>query len=633
MILKKIKLLNFKGAQSRAYSFDSHIVDIRGANKTGKTTLLDAFMWVLFGKNSTDQKDFSIKTYDSDNNIIPKIPHEVELTLGMEDGKDMVFRKSLVEKWTKKKGVGNEEFTGNETQCFIDEVPMQVSEYAKQISAIIDDRKFKLVTNPLHFNSMKWNDQLAILNELIDVFEVNAPLPEGVDQTNIEATKKVLAAKISKIKSELSQYEIRIDEVRRGKPETSETLGYWQTQVDISNSEIQKIADNKLSAIESIDAENQSYIAAYGELMLLRKKAAELTSKINEGRANAERNHASIVEEKRVAASETQSKIETERNNYAIIMREYKAAESSIEDIDKQIEAVSNEKLIISDDKYKCYACKRPLDNVADIETSLTSNFNVYKSEKIAQLNLTKEEYIVKNNGRLAKLEEINTIGTKLKAVHETQLKALEEMRQATPIPYNNKFIEELGEVNDKISTFALPDKKEYKPSEEDEAALRDWKIRLQNEQAEIANHIACDKAEHRVEELMHQEITTLTELAKMEKDLNMIELYEKARKDILVAHINSKFEYVRFKLFEKLVNGGDEPTCVCLLGGVPFNDLNTASKIWAGIDIINTLSRHYNFYAPIWIDNRESTTNIPETASQIINLYVDDNFQTLTII
>jgi len=633
MILKKIKLLNFKGAQSRAYSFDSHIVDIRGANKTGKTTLLDAFMWVLFGKNSTDQKDFSIKTYDSDNNIIPKIPHEVELTLGMEDGKDMVFRKSLVEKWTKKKGVGNEEFTGNETQCFIDEVPMQVSEYAKQISAIIDDRKFKLVTNPLHFNSMKWNDQLAILNELIDVFEVNAPLPEGVDQTNIEATKKVLAAKISKIKSELSQYEIRIDEVRRGKPETSETLGYWQTQVDISNSEIQKIADNKLSAIESIDAENQSYIAAYGELMLLRKKAAELTSKINEGRANAERNHASIVEEKRVAASETQSKIETERNNYAIIMREYKAAESSIEDIDKQIEAVSNEKLIISDDKYKCYACKRPLDNVADIETSLTSNFNIYKSEKIAQLNLTKEEYIVKNNGRLARLEEINTIGTKLKAVHETQLKALEEMRQATPIPYNNKFIEELGEVNDKISTFALPDKKEYKPSEEDEAALRDWKIRLQNEQAEIANHIACDKAEHRVEELMHQEITTLTELAKMEKDLNMIELYEKARKDILVAHINSKFEYVRFKLFEKLVNGGDEPTCVCLLGGVPFNDLNTASKIWAGIDIINTLSRHYNFYAPIWIDNRESTTNIPETASQIINLYVDDNFQTLTII
>lgn len=633
MILKKIKLINFKGAQSREYSFDSHVVEIRGANKTGKTTLLDAFMWVLFGKNSNDQKDFSIKTYDADNNTIPKIPHEVELTLGMEDGKDMVFRKSLVEKWTKKKGVGNEEFTGNETQCFIDEVPMQVSEYTKQISDIIDDRKFKLVTNPLHFNSMKWNDQLAILNELIDVFEVNAPLPEGVDQTNIEATKKVLAAKISKIKSELSQYEIRIDEVRRGKPETSETLGYWQTQVDISTAEIQKITDNKLSAIEAIDAENQSYIAAYGELMLLRKKAAELTSKINEGRANAERNHASIVEEKRVAASETQSKIETERNNYAIIMREYKAAESSIEDIDKQIEAVSNEKLIISDDKYKCYACKRPLDNVADIETSLTSNFNVYKSEKIAQLNQTKEEYIVKNNGRLARLEEINTTGTKLKAVHETQLKALEEMRQATPIPYNNKFIEEFGDVNDKISTFALPDKKEYKPSEEDEAALRDWKIRLQNEQAEIANHIACEKAEHRVDELMHQEKTTIIELAKMEKDLNMIELYEKARKDILVTHINSKFEYVRFKLFEKLVNGGDEPTCVCLLGGVPFNDLNTASKIWAGIDIINTLSRHYNFYAPIWIDNRESTTNIPETASQIINLYVDDNFQTLTII
>lgn len=633
MILKKIKLLNFKGAQSREYSFDSHVVDIRGANRTGKTTLIDAFMWVLFGKNSIDQKDFSIKTYDSDNNVIPKIPHEVELTLGMDDGKDMVFRKSLVEKWTKKKGVGIEEFTGNETQCFIDEVPMQVTEYTKQISAIIDDRKFKLVTNPLHFNSMKWNDQLSILNELIDIFDVHAPLPDGVDQSNIEATKKVLVAKISKIKSELSQYEIRIDEVRRGKPETSETIEYWQSHADISTAEIQKIADNKLSAIEAIDAENQSYIAAYGELMLLRKKAAELTNTINEGRANAERIQAAVVEEKRIAASQTQSKIEHERNNYAIIMREYKATESSIEDINKNIEAVSNEKLIVSDDKYKCYACKRPLDNVVDIEMSLTSNFNIYKSEKIAQLNITREEYIAKNNERLATLEEINTVGTKLKAAHEIQLKALEEARQTAAISDNRKIVEELGEVNDKISKFALPEKKEYKSTEEDEAMLRDWKIKLQQEQSEIANHVACAKAEDRVAALMHQETATLTELAKMEKDLNMIELYEKARKEVLVTKINSKFEYVQFKLFEKLVNGGDEPTCVCLLGGVPFNDLNTASKIWAGIDIINTLSRHYNFWAPIWIDNRESTTSIPETASQIINLYVDDNFKTLTII
>ena len=131
----------------------------------------------------------------------------------------------------------------------------------------------------------------------------------------------------------------------------------------------------------------------------------------------------------------------------------------------------------------------------------------------------------------------------------------------------------------------------------------------------------------------MRQETATIKDLEKLEKGLNIIDIYEKARKDILVSKINAQFEYVRFKLFEKLVNGGDEPTCVCLLGGVPFNDLNTASKIWAGIDIINTLSRHYNFWAPIWIDNRESTTNIPETASQIINLYVDDNFQTLTII
>jgi exonuclease SbcC len=55
----------------------------------------------------------------------------------------------------------------------------------------------------------------------------------------------------------------------------------------------------------------------------------------------------------------------------------------------------------------------------------------------------------------------------------------------------------------------------------------------------------------------------------------------------------------------------------------VPFSELNTAGKIWAGIDIINAMSSHYNVSAPIFLDNRESVTAIPDTDAQIINLIV----------
>ena len=80
----------------------------------------------------------------------------------------------------------------------------------------------------------------------------------------------------------------------------------------------------------------------------------------------------------------------------------------------------------------------------------------------------------------------------------------------------------------------------------------------------------------------------------------------------------------VKFKLFNNLVNGGLEECCEPLVNGVPFSsNLNTAAKINAGVDIINTLSDYYNFYAPIFIDNRESVNDLIETESQVINLIV----------
>ena len=91
-------------------------------------------------------------------------------------------------------------------------------------------------------------------------------------------------------------------------------------------------------------------------------------------------------------------------------------------------------------------------------------------------------------------------------------------------------------------------------------------------------------------------------------------------------SNINSKFRYVKFKLFETQVNGGLNETCEALVNGVPFSNANTASQINAGIDIINALSEFYGINAPIFIDNRESINQIIDSNSQIINLIVSQD-------
>ena len=91
-------------------------------------------------------------------------------------------------------------------------------------------------------------------------------------------------------------------------------------------------------------------------------------------------------------------------------------------------------------------------------------------------------------------------------------------------------------------------------------------------------------------------------------------------------------FNLVRFKMFEQQINGGEIETCEATVNGVPFSDLNDAMKINAGLDIINAICRENGIVAPIFIDNRESVSEITSVSAQIVNLFVDANSRTLRI-
>ena len=59
IILMELKLKNFKGVSNFVLETSGKNISIYGQNATGKTTLIDAFMWLLFDKDSTDMKDFT----------------------------------------------------------------------------------------------------------------------------------------------------------------------------------------------------------------------------------------------------------------------------------------------------------------------------------------------------------------------------------------------------------------------------------------------------------------------------------------------------------------------------------------------------------------------------------------------
>lgn len=50
--IQRLTLANFKGCRSLALDFHGRDCSIYGDNATGKTTVYDAFCWLLFGKDS-----------------------------------------------------------------------------------------------------------------------------------------------------------------------------------------------------------------------------------------------------------------------------------------------------------------------------------------------------------------------------------------------------------------------------------------------------------------------------------------------------------------------------------------------------------------------------------------------------
>ena len=158
-----------------------------------------------------------------------------------------------------------------------------------------------------------------------------------------------------------------------------------------------------------------------------------------------------------------------------------------------------------------------------------------------------------------------------------------------------------------------------------DIAAFERTKQMLVNEKAQMRIH---NEANDRVNQLMEEQQKLNAQLADIEQQQDIAELYQQNADTMLENAINALFQHVTFRLFRTQVNGERLPFCECMMDGVPYQDLNTASRINAGIDIINTLSKQLNVYAPVVIDNAEAVNNLLPTTSQNILLYVNTSPQ-----
>ncbi len=656
--IKALQLTNFKGIRSLKLDELSDETFIYGDNGVGKTTIFDAFTWLLFGKDSTGRQVFEIKTLDSNNNVIPKLDHEVEALLDV-DGQTVTLKRILREKWVTRRGSLEPEFTGNDTTYEWNGVPMNASEYNSKINAIIDENIFKMITNPAAFNSLKWTEQREVLIDISgnisdeDVAKGNAEfeaLLQSISGKSFDERKKEVKANISKSKNELKAIPTRIDEVERSKPDTSEFKGDFdglKHALSVKDIELQGLNDqvsDKLKAQQSdIDAQQQTQQEMHAITSEVNNTKHQLQQQATDAYNKAQENPRDIQRKIDAVDADIRANdtlIANGKSRIGSYDNQIKGIERQIVDLRKEWEAENAKEFKMDDSECACPTCKRAFEasEIEDKRNDLKEHFDSNKKSKLSALTQKGQslsgQKMTLINGKsdlekeVAEKEAENTelwnkrsdLSAELKdaQITKTQAEFYQELvdekhaffTEKTTL-YNEK--KAALENRPKVDTSELKSKIDALNTERD-AIKRNL---LKEQQIEAANK--------RVEELSAEEKHLGQTIANLERELFTMEAFEKEKSTRIEKSVNSRFSMVDFKLFETQINGGEKPTCKALINGVPFSDANTASKINAGLDIINTLCNHYQASAPVFIDNRESVVELIPTQSQIINLIVSE--------
>lgn len=638
--LNRIRLNNFKGIRNAEYSFDGKNAVVYGENGTGKTTLMDAMLWVLFGKDSNNRADFGIKTLETDGTVIPNVDHEVECTFTV-NGKPLVLRKNYREKWTKKRGSIAETFTGHETNYFIDDVPKKKSEFEAAISSIIDEKKFQLLTNPLYFNeTLTWQERRQILIDLCgdvspeDVANSNTrlkPLVPKLNDMTADDLLKMAATKRKRINKEITELETRISEAHfaaAGEPideiKLREDRLKLSTELDLLK--YSQPEDKKRVRLNELERErNKLYNSALEIKGEFDNKKRDLIYDLDKKVNDAMRRYDDLE------GYYDDLSLEIERNNASVEELERKQA-----DLREEWAGLTAKYPLPDAENATCGTCHQKLPS--EMIAEMLERVNIARAEEKERINRTGKEYgrqIEELREKTAKAVNDQKESVEDKAAAERDMNESAARRYevaAQTIEDNEQYVSIMNEIADIDRQKEAVIAEKIAPSNDAERIQT-----LTEKIAEIDEKLFSagkrKEQENRVNELAKRKVAAGKEFEEIARLCSLVEEFIRTKVSVLESRINDKFTITKFKLFETQINGGLTETCEAVFNGVPYSGgLNNAMRINVGMDIINTLSSLYGMSAPVFVDNAESVTSLRPIRSQVIQLVVKDGQKSLKV-
>lgn len=653
--LKKIQLRNFKIHKDFTFEPDGNNASIYADNKKGKTTIYDAFMWLMFGKNSEGRTDFNLKPTGVDR---PEV--EVQAVLSI-DGKEVELKKILTEKWSTKRGSKEESFTGHETAYFVNGLEVPLGEYKAYLDTIASEDTFKRLTSSAFFLSLKKADMRTLLVnmagefDMSTIFEAQPELKELYDYLNekdfsVEDALKLAKQNLTIYNAENDKISVRIDEVNRAMPEEPEKG--WQA--------VEEMLDKARNNIRKVDEKLGSLHLATMEVKKTQGEIAELEDKIrryrydrlDEANKKGVQIRSTLESTKGMLKSQLEKKKSTTYRKDTLV-NEYTKEAEKVNNLKEEYKQVMAELKQLAETKYQepdggtmvCELCGQqlPLDQIAEHQEKHRKLFEANKEKKQAELEALKDDI-------LQKAQKIKEYASGLKSDIEKIEAELSEIDNEISI-IKQAIAEQEQALKDNAITdqIDLSEDPEYQSMltrvetlrglleepKDDSAELLEYKEKMQGYVEKFMNILRgkqdIEKGKQRIAELVARGKELSGLIAVERKRQGLCDDFIRARADTLSEQINDMFTMVQFRLFDKQLNGGIADDCTPMVKTESgqyvelAKDGSNSEKIQAGLDIVKAMQRYEGITVPVFIDNAEATTTLPPMDCQFIRLVVSE--------
>ena len=641
---------------------------VSGKNGSGKSTVMNAVMEVLTGKNADGTQVDNVRPI-VDGQEVEGV--DVERTVALDiGGKEIEIKKITKQKRERVDGVMQYVPGSNVNSYTVDGIAFNQKKLDEFISDNICTPETLLACcNPNAFLSLKSTTDMRAFLEKMAGFDLNEYIKSlGAEFAEVEEITK--GHPIEQVQKTLNK------QLTDQKKATTKAETEWKYEkgktIDSGDDDVTRLTEQKVSyesQIAILDEQEKSLddvMAAYDQkskdILDLKFEQSEIARKANEG----------LVQQRKTLDCEIFSlnqDMKSAENSLRMAEMDLKHANMSVERHTAEIKKAQEDWKTYSEREYPeenlerikaeqfdenfliCPTCGQDLPE--EQAEKIRADFEQKKAKRIKDEKDVKTAFYESKDKKLTEITESgNKAATGLKeakkAQEEAERKIAELKQKITSLAM--KIQQKQTELSKLPESVDLSDNTEYQ------------KITAEIEQAEAALHEMNNGSEQR-REITEKRNGFIRECAKIDAEINNIQrkkqahdeaverLYQAFRessqketdilrkRDILrnfsiqknarIAElVNPNFTQFQFVFTDETQSGEIIETCKLMKNGIEYKNLNYSDQLLCRIDLVCGFQKINGLSLPIFADNAESLNSwrLPETGRQMVFLEVTES-------